>query len=98
RFSRDWSSDVCSSDLVTDTPNVTLNCVLPTEHTVWVGGSNARPFRLEAEELREETTFLGAPGRDKWHTPWGGPPDIRSMSEASRSEERRVGQSGTTRS
>ncbi|HLT97080.1 MAG TPA: hypothetical protein VK070_09875 [Acidimicrobiia bacterium] len=68
---------------VTDTPNVTLNCVLPTEHTVWVGGSNARLFRLEAEELREETTFLGAPGRDKWHTPWGGPPDIRSMSEAS---------------
>lgn len=61
---------------------VTLNCVLVTEHTVWVGASSARLFRLEDGWLVEDDAFAAAPGRDKWHTPWGGPPDVRSMAEA----------------
>lgn len=74
---------VRSGDLVARPPSgANLNCVLPTEHTVWVGADSARLFRLEDGSLVDYDAFAAAPGRDKWHTPWGGPPDVRSMSEA----------------
>ena len=69
-------------ELVAPAPDgASLNCVLPTEHTVWVGADSARLFRLEDGWLAEDEDFASAPGRDKWHTPWGGPPDVRSMAE-----------------
>lgn len=74
---------VRDGDVVAAAPDwVTLNCVLPTEHTVWVGADSARLLRLEDGSLVEDGLFSRAPGRDKWHTPWGGPPDVRSMTEA----------------
>jgi hypothetical protein len=57
----------------------TLNCVLPVEDSVLVGASQARLFRLEGDDLVEDSRFATAPGRDEWYTPWGGPPDVRSM-------------------
>jgi hypothetical protein len=56
-----------------------LKCVLPVEHTVLVGASRARLLRLEGKDLVEDSGFAMAPGRDEWYTPWGGPPDVRSM-------------------
>ena len=58
---------------------VSLNCVQPTRETVWVGAEAARLFRLEDGVLLEDEGFVDAPGRDGWYTPWGGPPDVRSM-------------------
>jgi hypothetical protein len=59
--------------------DVALNCVQPGDDVVWVGATQARLFRLEDADLVEDTLFADAPGRDQWYTPWGGPPDIRSM-------------------
>ena len=56
-----------------------LNCVQPTHDSVFVGSTEARLFRLEDGELIEDEFFAEAPGRTSWYTPWGGPPDVRSM-------------------
>ncbi len=58
---------------------VELNCVLPAGDELWLGGPEARLFRLvEGTAVRHEA-FDNAPDRNDWHTPWGGPPDVRSM-------------------
>ena len=57
----------------------TLNCVLPVDAATWVGGSNAALYRVDGDELIEDPGFADAPGRADWYTPWGGPPDVRSM-------------------
>ena len=56
-----------------------LNCVQPAHDSVFVGTTEARMFRLEDGELAEDEFFAEAPGRSSWYTPWGGPPDVRSM-------------------
>src|SRR5680860_1100849 len=61
-------------------PDATLNCIAPTPAGVWVGADSARLFVLHGDELTEDEYFANAPDRDTWHTPWGGPPDVRSIS------------------
>jgi len=58
---------------------VTLNCVLPFDDTIWVGASSARLYRIDGGDLIEDSGFADAPGRADWYTPWGGPPDVRSI-------------------
>jgi hypothetical protein len=58
---------------------VTLNCVLPVDETIWVGASRARLYRIEGGDVIEDAGFADAPVRTDWYTPWGGPPDVRSM-------------------
>lgn len=55
-------------------------CVAPRGGEVWVGASEARLLRLANNALVRDEAFDTAPGRDTWHTPWGGPPDVRSLS------------------
>ena len=55
------------------------NCVQPTHSTILVGTTEAKLFELEKGQLVEDEFFADAPTRDKWYTPWGGPPDVRSM-------------------
>jgi hypothetical protein len=67
-----WGRVVRSSDL-------RLNCVISHEHDVWVGAEQARLLRLEDGSLVRSESFDAAPGRNEWFTPWGGPPDVRSL-------------------
>jgi hypothetical protein len=55
-------------------------CLLPTDEGVLVGTSEAHLFRLRRSALELEDAFEQVPGRHDWYTPWGGPPDTRSMS------------------
>jgi hypothetical protein len=48
---------------------------------VIVGTSEARLFRVAGEGLEAVDGFDRASGRDGWYTPWGGPPDTRSITE-----------------
>jgi hypothetical protein len=59
------------------------NCMADTRAGVIVGTSEARLFRVAGEGLELVDGFEAAPGRDGWYTPWGGPPDARSISEDS---------------
>ncbi len=55
------------------------NCVLAGDDQVWVGASEANLYRLTDGEPQRVESFDEVPGRDRWYTPWGGPPDVRSM-------------------
>ena len=54
-------------------------CLLPQDGSVLVGTALARLFRLRRDALETVEAFDEVPGRDGWYTPWGGPPDTRSL-------------------
>jgi len=56
-------------------------CITATHADVFVGSSEARLFRDAGGGLEPIAAFDRAAGRSTWYTPWGGPPDTRSMSE-----------------
>jgi hypothetical protein len=57
-------------------------CVAATDAGVLVGSSEARLFRVGDDgSLAAVDGFDAADGRSTWHTPWGGPPDTRSIAE-----------------
>lgn len=58
------------------------NCVLAGSHGVFVGTARARLLRLVGDALDPVASFDDVEGRDGWYTPWGGPPDTRSLAEA----------------
>jgi hypothetical protein len=56
-----------------------LNCLAVAGGAVLAGTAEAHLLRLEAGELRPVESFDQVEGRDGWYTPWGGPPDVRSL-------------------
>jgi hypothetical protein len=58
-------------------------CLLPTDGGVLIGTANARLVLAGAGSVEMLTSFDAAPGRERWYTPWGGPPDTRSLSAGS---------------
>jgi hypothetical protein len=60
-----------------------LTCLLPGERRLLVGAEEARLLELEGlqagESLERVASFDETPGRQRWYTPWGGPPAVRSM-------------------
>ena len=56
------------------------NCVLPSPAGLFVGTSEANLYALRGDALEPARSFDEVAGRDSWFTPWGGPPDVRSMS------------------
>jgi hypothetical protein len=57
------------------------NCVADTRAGVIVGASEAHLYRVAGEGLEPVAGFDEIEGRSEWFTPWGGPPDSRSISE-----------------
>ncbi len=62
-----------------------INCVLARGDELLLGAEAAQLFRLPAAPTSGappvlDEAFQTAPGRNDWYTPWGGPPDVRSMS------------------
>jgi hypothetical protein len=54
-------------------------CIAAIDDDVYVGSSEARLFRVAGQDLEPVVAFDHAEGRSTWHTPWGGPPDTRSI-------------------
>ena len=50
-----------------------------TDAAPWVGTAEAHLLRVDGEP-RVVEAFDAAEDRDRWYTPWGGPPDVRSIS------------------
>jgi hypothetical protein len=55
------------------------NCLLPVGDTILLGTSQAHLFRLAGGRMAPDEAFDLVEGRPGWYTPWGGPPDSRSM-------------------
>ena len=54
-------------------------CLLPIQGGVLVGTAHARLALVHDGTAELLASFDGADGRDRWYTPWGGPPDTRSL-------------------
>ena len=57
------------------------NCMADTRAGVILGTSEAHLYRVAGKGLERVRSFSTAPGRKEWFTPWGGPPDTRSITE-----------------
>ena len=66
-------------DRVATSNALTLRCLQPIRDGVLVGTEEAHLLRHTHEGLKPVASFEFAHGRDDWFTPWGGPPDVRSM-------------------
>jgi hypothetical protein len=67
-------------ETVADIQGLRGRCVLPLDGMdALVGTSEARLMRLRGERLEPVSSFDQIEGRDRWYTPWGGPPDTRSL-------------------
>src|SRR6266566_2895224 len=64
-----------------DIGNYRGTCIAATDGDVFVGSSEARLFRVAGQDLAPVASFDRVDGRGTWYTPWGGPPDTRSISE-----------------
>jgi hypothetical protein len=67
-------------DPVGSVTDETGRCVLGVGDAVLVGTANARLSRVAGGDAVMIASFDDAEGRDGWYTPWGGPPDTRSLS------------------
>lgn len=59
-----------------------ITCVQETGAGVLAGTEGAHLLRLDGTTLEPMASFERAPGRADWYTPWGGPPAVRTLSEA----------------
>ena len=64
-----------------DGPRITCLDARPGDEPL-VGTAEAHLYRMGAEATRVHAFDL-AEGRGQWYTPWGGPPDVRSICSAS---------------
>jgi hypothetical protein len=55
-------------------------CVLPLDDGALAGAADARLYRVDARLAGSVASFDAVPTRADWYTPWGGPPDTRSLS------------------
>jgi photosystem II stability/assembly factor-like uncharacterized protein len=66
---------------VAEVPERSLNCVLPSQQGAFVGTDDAHLLSVTADQVQSLDSFEEAPGRENWFTPWGGPPDVRSLAQ-----------------
>jgi hypothetical protein len=59
-----------------------LTCLLPTSRGLVAGTAEAHLVELAGDTLRPIASFEAMPERAAWYTPWGGPPDVRSLAAA----------------
>jgi hypothetical protein len=60
---------------------VRANCIADTRAGYLVGTSDAHLLRVTDDGTDPVGSFDAVRGRDTWYTPWGGPPDVRSLTE-----------------
>ncbi|MGI5818565.1 MAG: WD40/YVTN/BNR-like repeat-containing protein [Armatimonadota bacterium] len=62
-------------------PGARANCLAELGGRIFIGAEDARMWVLPSEggEPERISSFDAVPSRDEWDTPWGGPPDVRSL-------------------
>jgi hypothetical protein len=61
------------------TEDLEIACLVRTPTDMLVGTDEARVLRLRDGDLVGVDAFDRVEGREKWYTPWGGPPAVRSL-------------------
>ena len=57
------------------------HCLAVTRAGTLIGTAHAGLLRIIQSGVEELTAFERVPGRSSWYTPWGDPPDTRSIAE-----------------
>ncbi len=61
-------------------PNdLTVHCTLPFHGRILAGTSGAHLCEIVEGRVTPLSAFDAIDGRDEWYTPWGDPPDVRSL-------------------
>jgi hypothetical protein len=76
-----WQTSGAEWNHMTDLPGLRATSFAATHADIFVGSSEARLFHVADERPEPITAFDRADGRSRWYTPWGGPPETRSISE-----------------
>lgn len=63
----------------TDTDGLAVTCVTPLPDGALAGTAGAHLLRVTDADAQLIDAFDDAPTRSEWYTPWGGPPDVRSL-------------------
>ncbi len=74
-----WREPLDGGGVAAVSGELRLNCLGVDDRGVVAGTSEAHLLRLDGDELRRVAEFDRAQGRNGWYTPWGGPPDVRSL-------------------
>ena len=74
-----WREPLDGGGAVARSPELRLNCLEVGDSEVGAGTSEAHLVRRDGGVLRRIDGFDRAEGRGGWYTPWGGPPDVRSL-------------------
>lgn len=61
---------------------IRVTCIVSTADGALAGTAGAHLLTIADGQATRVTSFDDAPTRSAWHTPWGGPPDVRSMAVA----------------
>jgi hypothetical protein len=61
---------------------VAATCIEVGPHGLLLGTRGGGLLRLDDDGFTPVGSFDDAPGRSDWYTPWGGPPDVRSLAVA----------------
>ena len=65
------------------TSDLTINCIAEVGGDLYVGTEKARLARIVDGDIEFIESFDLISGRSEWNTPWGGPPDVRSLAVSS---------------
>lgn len=74
-----WRSDDGRWEQVATLEGAAGTCLAVSGDDVFVGTAEAHLLRIRAGGAERLDGFEQAEGRDGWYTPWGGPPDTRSI-------------------
>jgi hypothetical protein len=66
-------------DDVAESEQLEITCLARSREHLLVGTEEAHVLELEGRRLVLRDSFERVEGREKWYTPWGGPPEVRSM-------------------
>ena len=83
RGASNWSRGASLAAL--GAPGLRVTCLADTRANapdgILVGTSHARLVRVDGAKVTLVEGFDTAPGRKRWYTPWGDPPEVRSITE-----------------
>lgn len=76
-----WRGAKGSWEQVAESHDPDLRCLLASSTGLLAGTDGAHLLRLAGSRMELVDGFETVTGRERWYTPWGGPPDIRSLAE-----------------
>ena len=74
-----WRADDGTWEPVATIDGPAATCLIVSGDDVYVGTAGAHVLRVRSRSVERLAGFEEADGRDGWYTPWGGPPDTRSL-------------------